>query len=76
LLRQANVEFRFVASDKDAVRIENNLQVEVEAWRSTKPLFSFNPFMEVKQNSSEFRGVVAHPLGQHTLLVPLTEKVV
>jgi len=52
------------------------IEVEVEAWRSTKLLFSFGPFVDVKQNSSEFRGVVAHPLGQHTLLIPLTEKVV
>ena len=33
-------------------------------------------FVSVKQNNSEFSGVVAHPFGQHTLLVPLTENVV
>ena len=32
--------------------------------------------IDVKQNSPEFNGVVAHPPGQHTLLVPLTENVV
>jgi hypothetical protein len=35
----------------------------------------FNPVaaIDVKQNNSESKGVVAHPPGQHTLLVPLTE---
>ena len=38
-------------------------------------LFMPATVIDVKQNSSEFSGVVAHPLGQHTLLVPLTEYV-
>lgn len=31
--------------------------------------------IDVKQNNSEFRGVVDQPPGQHTLVVPVTEKV-
>jgi hypothetical protein len=39
-------------------------------------LFSTPAFASVKQYKSVSRGVVAHPFGQHTLLVPRTEKVV
>jgi hypothetical protein len=42
---------------------------------STSALFAACP-IEVKQKSCAFNGVVNHAPGQHTLLVPLTEKVV